>query len=314
MSYTIEFDRQFIRSTMGITPCWLSGDNNVTTGSGRGEKVARSWSIFYSLLGVSKDDMLAKVEPSLGRYQQHWKKGGKWVDDKGLTTWIEKGCKLAATVEEIIEANHFAAIHCFVMDYSCGYPATQAMAVWISNTVDFDDWLYRVKHAIADAPAGTLYPCIHFSFGMPIRHPRKEKKSNDEEVLIKKGRTYLVKMSPNGTESSWTYQKQNAAVLSYADAEALRNGNISHLRDTKFVSARVLDNPDGFIIKGEESSGDVFYVQRLAKSRFCYIRDTRGAKRYSSASAAKRAMARVQEICDHNKKAVTMSVISGKDV
>jgi len=36
---------------------------------------------------------------------EHWRKNGKWVDDKRLISWAENGCKRAETVEEFLSVN-----------------------------------------------------------------------------------------------------------------------------------------------------------------------------------------------------------------
>ena len=62
MSYSIEYNRQFIKTENGYTPCWLVGDNNVTEGFGRNERRVRNWSVFMNLLDVSEDELVEKAK------------------------------------------------------------------------------------------------------------------------------------------------------------------------------------------------------------------------------------------------------------
>ena len=62
MSYTIEYNRQFIKTKNGYIPCWLHGDNNVTTGYGKNERRVRSWSVFMNWLDVTEDYMLEHIK------------------------------------------------------------------------------------------------------------------------------------------------------------------------------------------------------------------------------------------------------------
>ena len=65
MSYSIEYNRQFIKTENGYTPCWLVGDNNVTEGFGRNERRVRNWSVFMNLLDVTEDELVEKAKELL---------------------------------------------------------------------------------------------------------------------------------------------------------------------------------------------------------------------------------------------------------
>ena len=94
MSYTIEYDKIFLKSGAGYTPLWLAGDSNCYEGSGRNQRRVRDWSVFMSQLGVTEEKLMERIQPLLGGpYQEHWQRRGKWVDDKGLVTWVKNGCK-----------------------------------------------------------------------------------------------------------------------------------------------------------------------------------------------------------------------------
>ena len=54
MSYTIEYNRQFIKSKNGYIPCWLHGDNNVTEGWGKNERRCRNWGVFMNWIDVTE--------------------------------------------------------------------------------------------------------------------------------------------------------------------------------------------------------------------------------------------------------------------
>ena len=117
MSYTIEYDKIFLKSGAGYTPLWLAGDSNCYEGSGRNQRRVRDWSVFMSQLGVTEEKLMERIQPLLGGpYQEHWQRRGKWVDDKGLVTWVKNGCKNAVSIEQLIEANRFGAIKCCVME------------------------------------------------------------------------------------------------------------------------------------------------------------------------------------------------------
>ena len=297
MSYTIEYDRQFIRSTMGYTPVWLAGDSNVTTGYGKYKRRERHWGVFLNLLGQSKEDLLAAVGALKGS-QEHWKRHGKWVDDAGLDKWIEGGCMTSATIEELLDANHFASVHCYVRDYSLGLDnAKDIMEQQIRSTIDFDDWLYHAKAAIAKTALKVMYPVIEFYPNEPIRHPTK-KKDGKEKVLIKNKSTYLVNITGEmGGVSHWTYKKEEASVFSADEAAQLIRDNPGHFRSAKLVSATVLNNPNNLVIRLCKGGVVVGYVQKLTSARIFYVGSMRSAKHYSTMAAAKNAAERVNKGC-----------------
>ena len=71
MSYTIEYNRQFIKTKNGYIPCWLAGDNNVTTGYGKNERRVREWSVFMNWLDVTEDYMLEHIKDLYNSYDHH---------------------------------------------------------------------------------------------------------------------------------------------------------------------------------------------------------------------------------------------------
>ena len=299
MSYTIEYDRQFIRSAMGYTPVWLAGDSNVTTGYGRYERRERHWGVFLNLLGQSKEDLLAAVGLLKGS-SEHWKRHGKWIDDAGLDKWVEGGCKTAATIEDILSSNHFVSVHCYVQDYSLGWDnAKTIMDQQIRSTIDFDDWLYHAKEVIAKVSPKNMYPVVEFYPNEPIRHPTK-KKDDKEKVLIKNKSTYLVNMEVDqsgGGVSHWTYKKEEATIFSAYEAAQLIRDNQGHFRNAKLVSATVLDNPNNLVVRLSKGGVAVGYVQKLTRARIFYVSSMRSARHYSTMAAAKSAAKRVNKGC-----------------
>ena len=117
MSYAIEYNRQFIKTKNGYIPCWLVGDNNVTTGHGRTERRVRDWSIFLNWVDVSEEYMLEHIKELFNSYNQHWKKGSNWISNEGLIRWVKSGCKYAATLEEVLEFNRLRSVECKIVYY-----------------------------------------------------------------------------------------------------------------------------------------------------------------------------------------------------
>lgn len=165
MSYAIEYARQFIRSEEGITPCWLVGDNNVTEGQGRYERRVRSWSCFYNLVGTSEEEMIKRIQPCLGGFQEHWQRNGKWVDDKRLIRWVKSGVRSAASIEDILQRNPgcCGSVRCYVHVWH-GFDHTTMLETCVVTTDGFDAWIHRYRDlkAILSGEKIDIYPCVDF--------------------------------------------------------------------------------------------------------------------------------------------------------
>lgn len=278
MSYTIEYDKIFLKSASGFTPLWLVGDNNCYEGIGRNQRRARDWSVFMSLIGVSEDDLMEAIQPMIGgSYQEHWQRRGKWVDDKGLVSWVKNGCKNAVTIEELIEVNRFVAIKCCVMESYM----KMLSSCYIHSTAELDNWIKEAKERIAADK--NCYPLIILNYGEPVRHPSKLK-VQDELVVVKYGQSFVCKWSPGSI--STCRERKKAMIFSLEDAKTV-------LRDfpkCKIVSASVLDAPCNIIVEVDDSTGIPHYLVGFpGPYKVRYTASINGAKRYSTKAAAEKA-------------------------
>ncbi len=106
MSYTIIYDKKFVKTAHGIIPIVLSGDNNLYDTNSRGQQVCvRSWVAFsYTPYPTSAEELMAEVHNSLpSHYNQHFKYSSRWVDDKGLVNFFASGIRNALTLEEMTQ-------------------------------------------------------------------------------------------------------------------------------------------------------------------------------------------------------------------
>lgn len=224
MSYVIEYDRQFIKSGLGITPLWLSGDSNVWEGRGRHERRTRSWSVFLNQLGVSEEKLLEKVETLTGgEFQEHWQKNGKWVDDEGLRKWVRNGCRNAASIEDILKANDdMGAVECHLIEWR-SYERSKNHKRVIITTAELDAWITEVLPYIEESKAAgnAVYPYFGF-MNEPLKHPQPQsKKTPDELVLIKIGKKYLAKFDRRAHSTICVSDIQKAQIFTREEAERL---------------------------------------------------------------------------------------------
>lgn len=298
MSYTIEYAKQFIRSGNGITPCWLAGDNNVSEPTFKGRwRRAREWAVFLNLVGVTKEDILNAIQPSLGGYGEHWKNpNGKWVDDDGLIRWVKNGCKTAASIEDIISANHMSSIHCYVYVWK-DLEHEILLNKWVSTTDEFDEWIDEVKELRKKRGShNSFYPVVDFGTEKIVHPAAEDGKRTAERVIMQRGSGnnvyYLTEHSKD--RSSWSRNIKEALVLNCEDAKELQRSGSSWLRKAKLVNADAKDYPYNAVIRFVDGYRAGSYVEKRASRSLRTTPCKEYAHRYKDGKAAEQAMKKMQ--------------------
>lgn len=299
MSYCIEYNRQFIKSKEGITPVWLSGDNNVTestyAGGRRTERRARDWSCFNNMLGVTEADMLACVQSWTGKaYEEHWKRNGKWVDDKALVSWVKSGCKHAATLEEIFAVNPgMMSIRVCVDMWTPEYEKKIALNELVRSTAEFDDWIRRARIAAQGhcvSKGNSAYFVVSFDRENLV-HPNTAARKPAERVLLKRGSTYCVDVVEN--RSTWSEDIRNAAVLDYDAALELQRTNYT-VSKARLVNAKCLEKPYDAVIRFASGSRSGYYIRKCNSRSISLATEAKYAYHYPTRKDAEKAVAKMQ--------------------
>lgn len=291
MSYTIEYDHQFIRSASGITPCWLCGDNNVTEMTFRGrERRARDWSIFHNLLGTTEEDILKSIEPTLGGYGEHWQRNGKWVDDAALIRWVKTNCKNAMTIEEILRTNAMSSITCYLSVWKGNSWAVRENLTYVRSSEEFDAWVTTAKERIrTKADDERIYPVVDF-----IREKLTHTKPIlAENVVLRKGNAYLAELKDGYI--SWDKDIKKAMVFTREECEELRRTHTnSWVRTAKPINANAQTRPYDAVLRFEDGSYEGRYISRITKSKVYYAYDINNAHHYPDIATAERTLARIR--------------------
>ena len=300
MSYTIEYNRQFIKTKNGYIPCWMAGDNNVTTGCGKYEKRARDWSIFHNWLDVTEEFMLEQVKGMYNEWNQHWKKGSNWVTNEGLSRWIKNGCKQAGTVEEILEVNpYLRGITCYISYYDKDDVRKQELYSVISTNKGLEEWINKAKSFMRSCKENGLkyvYPMIDLE-REDLKHPKnlvtsREYEENAKFVLQRKGK-YLCEVTDK--TSKWTCDIKEATVFTYGEIlrtrEELAGTYIgSTFSESKLVPASKIDSKR-FVLKFADGYYQGQYIGLSAgRGKISLSNTQQGAKVFSSQKAAEKAI------------------------
>lgn len=302
MSYTIEYDRQFIRSERGITPCWLAGESNVTEFGRKGrERRSREWMPFLSMIGKTESELAAAVADWTGT--ELWKKKGKWMSADDVRKWMRSGCKTAATVEEILHRNSHRITALvgrvayrqedgsYIHDKMTAIRTTQDMDAWIDYVRDREE--YHAKHG------EKVFAVIDFGTENLLHTSGSEKTLDDDKlVLLAKGIGSSRRYAYEIDERSVTYgpDPKKALAMPVSEANALRRaeGSSSWIRTATLVDADIQNDPYNAVILFVDGSNMGYYVYQRTGGTFRGTKSLKNAKRYRNYKAAEKAMEKLQ--------------------
>lgn len=290
MSYTIEYNRIFLKSGEGITPCVLDGSSNCYEPSYNGRmRRDRSWGCFLNMIGVTEEAILKAVQPWLGGYQEHWMKNGKWVDDAGLIRWVRSGVQRAVTLEPLLEANQMAYVCCRVYTWTPETYTKDILSVNCRTTAELDAWIRQAKKVIQDRKAAgeTAYPVIS---DLP-ENLRKPRVNTPDKAIVKKKGSYLV--SHTDQETRWSRNAAEAEAIPWEDAEILLRQNLL-LRKARLVDAARKEAPNNAVIQFKTGYRAGTYIARRSRSRIFTTSDVTSAIHYANEKAATDAMRKLQ--------------------
>lgn len=300
MSYCIEYNRQFIKSNEGITPCVLRGDNNVYESSAQNAKRVRSWYCYKGMVGVTEQEMLDDAQPFLNRYNQHWKKNGKYVDDDGLIRWIKIGVKHAAPIEDILALNHMRSVHCSVSVYPRGsYDKSVQLDTRCSSTDEFDIWVRAVKFLQQEAlkTGESIYPIVNF-YIENLLHPVCCYAEHPQKVIFKHKGSYLCSYDDDGAQ--FNANVKMALEFSFDDAIKIKNhSRLSWIQKSQLINADIKNYPYNAVIRFCDGVRAGQYLLSRTKRTIRLSPDIKHAKKYKNMETAKRALAQVQPAVKH---------------
>ena len=143
MSYTIMYDRQFLKTSRGIIPLALYGDNNVTERVNGHERRERHWGVYANgKTEFTPDEYMSLIQSWCGsEFQEHFVFHGKWVDDNGIVAWAKNGIKNALTIEEIRKIVPVQSITCYISVWGKDYSHRNEDWRYCNTTEQLEQWL-----------------------------------------------------------------------------------------------------------------------------------------------------------------------------
>lgn len=208
MSYSIVYNKQFLKIDGKIIPLVLYGSNNCYEPLPNGrQRRERQW---YSLYFNGANEQVAATEAEImkrvksycdgGEYQEHFIQNGKWVDDKGLICFMQNGIKNAKTIEELKEDYFFRGMQGYFSVWK-GMKNTIESVINIYSSDELRNFLEAAKDRLDNREEKEeIYICLKYyneKFESKVKPGRKVKERLTNYFAIKVGNrdSYLVKLT-----------------------------------------------------------------------------------------------------------------------
>ena len=193
MSYSIVYNRQFLKAGEKIIPLVVIGCNNLweTNYYGKSQRRVRSWNPLMNgrnaIPLMTAEEIMEKAQSwTGGEYQEHFKWHSKWVDDQALLSFCKNGIKGAASLEELKERSRYPAevyLRCHLniwhlKDGENRERDTSELHRAIHTTESLLDYMEEVSERLAKRQPNesTIYVCIEFYHEKAVPFPKEEAK------------------------------------------------------------------------------------------------------------------------------------------
>ena len=297
MSYTIMYDRQFLKTSRGIIPLALYGDNNVTERVNGHERRERHWGVYANgKTEFSPDEYMSLIQSWCGsEYQEHFVSHGKWVDDKGIIAWAKNGIKNALTIEEIKKIVPVQSLTCYISVWEKDYSHRTEEWRYCNTTEQLEQWLdtaYVRKEELSADPSRDVFICLSYLRNEPLKLAAR--KEPEGEVIIRKENRYLSEV----TDKGYTFSSDIADALVFKSTAEARNiaarSGQPFLYKARFICAENKFAVKDYRIKAilpEYPNG--VYIQRLTRNALRFCQESNYALKFASEQRARKYIAKL---------------------
>lgn len=225
MSYTIVYQRLFLRAGDRYIPLCLYGDNNVYYMTWRGRwRRDRNWGLFNDnddMILSDADTLMAEVRrvhagstPDVLQYR------GKWLNDAACVRFFEQGIKTAMSLEEIDwQTRGHASVNAYIYAYRPGQAhGERVMSAYISNTEGLVAWITRAKQEKRERVAAGTWSNAYLNIGFECDEPLDVKPIVKREgPVIAKG--YRGQYVMEVAEGGYRCIKDRSKALVFANSD-----------------------------------------------------------------------------------------------
>lgn len=294
MSYDIEYNRQFLKTSSGFIPMMLLGPSNVYDGNKR----TREWCIPYKeLVNKTEPEMLRFMQGKFNQYDEHWMRGGKYITNSGLLSWISSGCASACTIEDFRLCNPYSGFSIAIVVYDGAWNGHEFIRESPKTTSDLESWYSRAQAFLAtEQPERWRYDVsIH---GEKIIHPPVGdglfalRISGDSHYG--NGLFYATRI----THSTDLHEAKLLTVDGWRDELLAHHLSYSLNDNPTFIPVadeQAFRENHGFVIKVQSAQYPGWYVCSTSRTRTRVVMDEKNANRYASRSSAEQAKKRIEK-------------------
>lgn len=284
MSYTIIYDRQFLRVPQGIVPLVLSGSNNCfeTTLRGR-ERRERNWNLFFNTPVFTEADLMERTEACCDKsYQQHFMRNGRWVDDAGFRRFMRQGIQTAKSLEEILSMSPAQSFLCSLHIWPKDIDSDPSIELrqFIFTTEELVKWISAARERTAKCgKMESAYYHMAFAEREPLRLSREL--VHDDPVIARVGNRYFVSADDKTIVCS---RDPDCARIFSSMTDAQAELPPYFLAKARLVKAATLRGRFCLRIDNGVHAGE--YVLKLTRSRLHMTSSAATARRFPTAKAA----------------------------
>lgn len=287
MSYMIVYDKQFVKTSTGISAIVLHGDNNVWETN---KRRARDWHCWA--LDMTKDELKEYFSKWHNESNEHFKTNGKWLDNDGLDRWVKNNIKNALPIEDVLLANPYVSFECFLSVTNSSIPYGQKghwtieLKEFIRTTEKFENWIQKAKERIAGKTTEEYINVITSFSTENLKHTRTSKEITGK-VIAKKGKRYVYEVKDNHWRTIGPEIEKAMIFENVEEAKRLCTGD-----GMTFINAEKAlekNKEKQYVIRIENHGSNIGYVASVTKSniRRTSYSDSLSAKRYTEAEAKK---------------------------
>lgn len=199
MSYAIVYAREFLKTNDDrIIPLVLSGSNNCYEMYNGRERRERCWWTLYiphsSSPAIRSEELMEIIKSRVPSDNEHFVRGGKWVDDKAFVRFYENGIKKAKTLEELNdEAMHPVRLEGVITIPKGMNDVDTVHQCFIKDSGELDGFLDFVDEYISKHSGEKYFISIFYNREDPIKRKVTKKRS---KIFLEEN-YYVVKIADN---------------------------------------------------------------------------------------------------------------------
>ena len=310
MSFTIVYDRLFLRCGDRYIPFCLYGSNNCTQISYRTHKEIRErdWNSFIynddMILGTADKIMEIVTNLHQGDRQENFKYHGRWLDDAQVIKFFENGIKRAVTVEELRQQAH-ESLDCCISAYVLNddadkYPQSERWNhehhEWLlqkhpKSTEELIQWVEAAKaekaNLLSTGKARSAYINIHCASEEPLKVIPREK-LNEPCFLYAPRWGYVIRVSKHESTFTGPENWEKAQVFLNSEDAYLAADTNQNLGAVKLVPVRQLQKAKErtSVVLSVQTNAGRRYIERKTPRRIYYTSLPERAKKFKSEAAA----------------------------